>query len=807
LEFRRAGRPGLGFGGEDSPEPSWFGASQRLIRRCRRIAWIALLGCAVQASAARAGASPEPSPAAFPFDFTDRSYRDHGVDALRLADRLEARPDTTARGPSPAPDRRPVRALETRGGYDAAGTSVYFVARASLGAEGFTHDAAGDRARTIADRSAVFLFPRRAARSEDLAFSGLRQDVLFDTTDGAMEENPLGLHRAVFVRFTPKAVTAAGLAKLGEIQQRNGTDLDGTPILKHVSEVTELERWGFVTWVRRSEDGSQGPAWVVWPVVADPRRDRLAPDSYLEVISRADGAAVDQEIEQNFACLVRTGDFLIRPMPRLPPFVQPLPVPPVLEARDGLRPPAEASRHQGFADHPPSRFFELPERAFHHRFHPDLPPSVLWGYGGSFPGPTLRVRLDESFVLRAVNDLSVSDNSGFGQPWTVCRLEFVPLASESAGFPLDFCPPGEYRDHHAVPDRGALGRGDSPVTGWYHDGRLGFGAQNTYKGLAGFVIGTDSFDTGNENDPDPRAWRLPSGPCDVPLLLADKDFDATLHHALVWNSFDLGESARAYDSVNGAVQPYFRVARRKYRFRLLNAGPSRAYSLRLSNGRAFIQLAVNGELLEAPHESAVLPLAAAQERDVVVDFSAIPLGSEVYLEDGERPRALREPFDGALPVPARRLLKFIVDHDAPDPSRVPNRLKSRPPPQVPPDLPVRTYSIKNDRSSWTVNGRPIDLDRVDARVKRASSEIWIVKNESSDAVHPLEIRQATQRILSRNGRPVEAPGTGTGSAELSPGDEVRMLVRFGEFTGRYVFHCSNASHEDLGLMIRWDVEP
>ena len=82
-----------------------------------------------------------------------------------------------------------------------------------------------------------------------------------------------------------------------------------------------------------------------------------------------------------------------------------------------------------------------------------------------------------------------------------------------------------------------------------------------------------------------------------------------------------------------------------------------------------------------------------------------------------------------------------------------------------------------------------------------------MKNGSRDGVHPLEFRQAAGRILSRNGRSVDPPGSGIGAQELNPGEEVRVLVRFGNSQGRYAFHCSNALHEDLGLMIRWDVEP
>ena len=40
---------------------------------------------------------------------------------------------------------------------------------------------------------------------------------------------------------------------------------------------------------------------------------------------------------------------------------------------------------------------------------------------------------------------------------------------------------------------------------------------------------------------------------------------------------------------------------------------------------------------------------------------------------------------------------------------------------------------------------------------------------------------------------------------LAPGEEVRIFIRFRDFTGKYMMHCHNLTHEDHEMMIRFDV--
>ena len=43
------------------------------------------------------------------------------------------------------------------------------------------------------------------------------------------------------------------------------------------------------------------------------------------------------------------------------------------------------------------------------------------------------------------------------------------------------------------------------------------------------------------------------------------------------------------------------------------------------------------------------------------------------------------------------------------------------------------------------------------------------------------------------------------SVLLMPGEAARLLLRFEDFTGLYLYHCHNLEHEDLGMMRNYRV--
>jgi hypothetical protein len=122
----------------------------------------------------------------------------------------------------------------------------------------------------IANRFRAFLFPktqRDAANNPIFVKSpappNRRQDNVFDTRNGYFSNNPLGNWILAFVVYTPKAFTAAGRKELDPIAERNGRDLDGTPILQTASDIDNLVAKGFAKIVNRALDGSEGFPWVI----------------------------------------------------------------------------------------------------------------------------------------------------------------------------------------------------------------------------------------------------------------------------------------------------------------------------------------------------------------------------------------------------------------------------------------------------------------------------------------------------------------------------------------------------------------
>ena len=200
-----------------------------------------------------------------PFDFNDNFYRENGLEPDRFATRIDPQGVSATSGSSIDSTRNDTRILEVNGGYDSVGALLYYPAPpAFFPAESFLPGPRGDEAHQIANQFRAFIFPRRDGDPLSPAPPNRRQDNVFDTSSGYLTVNPLGLWRITFPRFTDDALqTAAGQAKLLELEQRNGLDLDGTPVVKRLSEIDELEALGFLELRQRPEDGSAGAPWVV----------------------------------------------------------------------------------------------------------------------------------------------------------------------------------------------------------------------------------------------------------------------------------------------------------------------------------------------------------------------------------------------------------------------------------------------------------------------------------------------------------------------------------------------------------------
>ena len=313
--------------------------------------------------------------------------------------------------------------------------------------------------------------------------------------------------------------------------------------------------------------------------------------------------------------------------------------------------------HQRFAElgGPTAKHYEMAAKENPlWRFNPAYPLQSIWGYVpgngvsaqvSTTPGPTIFARYGEPRIVRIHNQLPYN-NVGLGTPEISTHLHNAHTPSESDGFPGDYygpnpnqvgptlSAPGEFNDHfypniYAGYDEFPATKGDSREalgTLFYHDHTLDFTAPNVVRGLVGFYCLFDDLDTGNET----TGLRLPSHPYDYQLAFQDKRFDAN-----GFLSFDqLNPEGTLGDkiAVNGKIEPVLRVARRKYRLRLLNGGPSRFYQLSLQNRNRttlypFTYIANDGNLLPAPLLNQFnVRLGVAERGDIVIDSSEVPAG-------------------------------------------------------------------------------------------------------------------------------------------------------------------------------------
>jgi spore coat protein A, manganese oxidase len=438
----------------------------------------------------------------------------------------------------------------------------------------------------------------------------------------------------------------------------------------------------------------------------------------------------------------------------------------------------------------------------------------LWTYGGTFPGPTIESRRGRPITITHRNELPVP---------TVVHLHGGRTPATSDGYPTDLVLPAGWTDaalhtgHDAAHGmHGMHGMSDPravvtsltrdytfpldqrPTMLWYHDHRMDFTAPAIWRGLAGLHIIRDDAED---------ALGLPAGPRELPLVIADRAFaaDGSLSYPALRDLPGVTDTYRAgvlgdVILVNGAPWPVHEVDAARYRLRVLNASNARHYELEAvtDDGRRLdlVQIGADQGLLAAPVTHRTLPIGPAERYDLVVDFSDVPIGTRVRLLN----------WLGAGRT--RDVMAFRIARRAVDDSRVPRTLSA--------DLPtwqrsnavrVRDFSFRagrmNGERGWLIGGLPFDPARPDVTTSLGDIEVWRLV---ADVHHPVHLHLVGFRVLSRSGRPPLPHDAGLkDTISLRPGEAVELITRFEGYRGRYLFHCHNAEHEDMGMMANLEI--
>ncbi len=237
------------------------------------------------------------------YDFSDAYYLQNGINPAAIVGRRQPGPLAATDTPN-FPYQRNVRALLTLPNYDHSGSGWFFTVLGGFSTSAFTADAAGQRARQIAESSIEYVFPRQG--TDPVGLGALRQSVMLDMRNGYFSNNKLSLWIHVWVSYTNKALaTAAGNKTLNDIAQRNGRDLDGTPIIASVSEIDNVASKGYITKTTRGLNDTL--RYSICPVIKDPRNGGIAPDQFLAYTRNPDGTPLEPSFLANFQSLQSTG--------------------------------------------------------------------------------------------------------------------------------------------------------------------------------------------------------------------------------------------------------------------------------------------------------------------------------------------------------------------------------------------------------------------------------------------------------------------------------------------------------------------
>jgi len=414
-----------------------------------------------------------------------------------------------------------------------------------------------------------------------------------------------------------------------------------------------------------------------------------------------------------------------------------------------------------------------------------------WGFNGTSPGPTLRVRPGDLIRLRLTNRI--------GQPTNLHThgLHVSPQGNSDNPF-ITVDPGGSFNYAITVPS-------DHPAgTFWYHPHHHGTVADQIFAGLAGALL----IDSGA--DPE-----IPVSD-DLVLLVTDTTLDAA--GRVVASDPMTRMMGRQGDLVlvNGQHQPVIAAApAAMQRWRVINGCVSRVLALRL-DGHGLTQVAIDGAFLPAPVERDQVVLAPGNRVDLLVR----PVG-------GGRYALVADPYDpggmGMLGMMGGSdtnigpvlVATLAVTGPAAAPANLPTTL---PAPPAPPDTVARRRRITfamgmggmgggvmgMGAMAFTIDGRTFDPERDDQTVQLGTVEDWTVLN-TGPMDHPFHLHAWPFQV--RGNSRGTTPSARRQDVVLVPaGGWVRLRIPFTDYAGRSVYHCHILDHEDLGMMATVDVQ-
>ncbi len=393
------------------------------------------------------------------------------------------------------------------------------------------------------------------------------------------------------------------------------------------------------------------------------------------------------------------------------------------------------------------------------------------GLNGSYLGPTLKLTRGQRVRVDVINDLD---------EMTTLHWHGMHVPAKMDGGPHSMIQAGQTWSPHWTVEQPA-------ATLWYHSHPHGETAQQVYRGLAGMIL---------LEDPQAPDVGLPNsyGVDDIPLVVQDKSF--TPDGQLVIDPAKGPSTGFLGNTIvtNGKLGSYLPVTTEAVRLRLLNASNARFYNFGFSDDRQFAIVASDGGLLPSAVVNDRVRLAPGERAEIVVRLTA---GETVTLNStapdlGTTNDALYS--GGTFDILELRAAPTL----SPSPELA-GTLTTLPAADAGAAAQTRTFAVQGR----AINGRPMDMHRIDFAVPVGQTEVWEISNRDPQP-HNFHVHNVQFRVLSEQGQPPPPERAGLkDTVYVPPWTTTRILVKFTDYTDRnwpYMFHCHLLLHEDIGVM-------
>lgn len=396
----------------------------------------------------------------------------------------------------------------------------------------------------------------------------------------------------------------------------------------------------------------------------------------------------------------------------------------------------------------------------------------VFAYNGSIPGPTLEMREGDRVIVHFHNKLPEE---------TTIHWHGLHVPITSDGSPFYPIQPGGQKDYIFTVPRGSAG------TYWYHPHPHFRAGYQVAKGLFGAIIVRAA------DDP------LPASISEKLLIISDNRFlpdgsiDISDPHSMQ-GSVDL-ENGREGDVVfvNGKVMPRLTIRSGEVQlWRVVNATAARVFRLAIP-GQTLTYVGSDGGLFEKPEEVKDILIANSERAELLVRGTGVP-GAVTVLQSLPYDRYMRQtqPTGWDAPVDLLSLQYSMAS------------------PMIAPAIPAtlrRIEALDTAKSKTTrllvfsqglINGKVMDMNRVDVSARLGDTEIWEIENIVG-MDHPFHLHGFQFQVLDRNGVP-ETQRRWKDTVNVPKHESVRIIVRYDDHPGKWMFHCHILDHEDHGMM-------